>query len=83
MEFVDKRAGTVANFLTLWIEKTLNSLPDQGECPSSQWTNGALGRIRPAGSGKDHPAMRVMFFTWLLLIATGLVFYTVIGLAHN
>ena len=27
--------------------------------------------------------MRVMFFTWLVLIATGLVFYTVIGLAHN
>jgi hypothetical protein len=27
--------------------------------------------------------MRVMFLTWLLLIATGLVFYTVIGLAHN
>jgi len=24
-----------------------------------------------------------MFFTWLALIATGLVFYTVIGLAHN
>jgi hypothetical protein len=27
--------------------------------------------------------MRVMFFTWLLLITTGLVFYSVIGLAHN
>jgi hypothetical protein len=27
--------------------------------------------------------MRVMFFTWMLLIATGLAFYTVIGLAHN
>jgi len=24
-----------------------------------------------------------MFVTWLLLIATGLVFYSVIGLAHN
>jgi hypothetical protein len=29
------------------------------------------------------PRMKVMFFTWLLLIATGLAFYTVIGLAHN
>jgi hypothetical protein len=29
------------------------------------------------------PRMRVMFFTWLTLIATGIVFYTVIGLAHN
>ena len=29
------------------------------------------------------PRMRVMFFTWLPLIATGLVFYTVIGLTHH
>ena len=34
-------------------------------------------------SGKDSLRMRVMFFTWLTLIATGLVFYSVIGLAHN
>ena len=27
--------------------------------------------------------MRVMFLTWLILIATGLVFYTVIGLTHH
>jgi len=27
--------------------------------------------------------MRVLFFGWLLLIATGLVFYSVIGLSHN
>jgi len=27
--------------------------------------------------------MRLVFFTWLVLIATGLVFYSVIGLAHN
>jgi hypothetical protein len=27
--------------------------------------------------------MRAMFAIWLILIATGLVFYTVIGLAHN
>jgi hypothetical protein len=27
--------------------------------------------------------MRAMFFIWLTLIATGLVFYSVIGLAHN
>jgi len=27
--------------------------------------------------------MRAMFVTWLILIATGLVFYSVIGLAHN
>jgi hypothetical protein len=27
--------------------------------------------------------MRVMFFTWVALIAAGLAFYTVIGLTHN
>jgi len=27
--------------------------------------------------------MRAMYVIWLTLIATGLVFYTVIGLAHN
>jgi hypothetical protein len=27
--------------------------------------------------------MRAMFVIWLVLIATGLAFYTVIGLAHN
>jgi hypothetical protein len=27
--------------------------------------------------------MRVMFAIWLVLITTGLVFYSVIGLAHN
>jgi hypothetical protein len=39
--------------------------------------------VRQAASGKDSPAMRVMFFTWLTLIAAGLVFYTVIGLSHH
>ena len=39
--------------------------------------------VRDATSGKDSPAMRVMFFTWLTLIAAGLVFYTVIGLSHH
>jgi hypothetical protein len=27
--------------------------------------------------------MRVMFVTWLTLIAAGLVFYSVIGLSHH
>jgi hypothetical protein len=27
--------------------------------------------------------MRVMFVTWLTLIATGIVFYAVIGLSHH
>jgi hypothetical protein len=27
--------------------------------------------------------MRVMFATWLTLIAAGLIFYTVIGLSHH
>jgi hypothetical protein len=29
------------------------------------------------------PRVRVMFATWLALIAAGLVFYAVIGLTHN
>jgi hypothetical protein len=32
---------------------------------------------------EEPPRMRVMFITWLTLIATGLVLYSVIGLAHN
>jgi hypothetical protein len=27
--------------------------------------------------------MRVMFVTWLTLIAAGLIFYSVIGLSHH
>jgi hypothetical protein len=27
--------------------------------------------------------MRAMFVIWIVLIATGLAFYSVIGLAHN
>ena len=34
-------------------------------------------------SEEGLPGMRVMFWTWIGLIATGLVFYTVIGLTHN
>ena len=40
-------------------------------------------RIRDRGQREGLPRMRVMFWTWLTLIATGLVFYSVIGLAHN
>jgi hypothetical protein len=38
-----------------------------------------LGR---RAAGKDG-SMRAMFVIWLTLIAAGLVFYSVIGLAHN
>jgi hypothetical protein len=34
-------------------------------------------------SGKEWCALRVMFFTWLTLIAAGLVVYSVIGLTHH
>jgi len=27
--------------------------------------------------------MRTMFWTWIVLITAGIVFYSVIGLAHN
>jgi hypothetical protein len=43
---------------------------------------------RRAGRTQPHdedgaPGMRVMFWTWITLIAAGLVFYTVIGLGHH
>ena len=36
-----------------------------------------------APSGKDPCAMRVMFVTWLTLIAAGLVYYSIVGLSHH
>ena len=42
----------------------------------------SAARLGGAHPGRDI-AMRVLFFGWLLLIATGLVFYSVIGLSHN
>ena len=50
--------------------------------PESRWKSGTYGDSALPLTGMTSP-MRVMFFTWLVLIATGLVFYTVIGLAHN
>ncbi|HEU4981005.1 MAG TPA: hypothetical protein VFT14_07290 [Solirubrobacterales bacterium] len=38
-----------------------------------------LGRVQ-AGS---TPRMRVMFITWVTLIAAGLVLYSVVGFSHN
>jgi hypothetical protein len=32
---------------------------------------------------KGFAGMRVIFWTWITLIAAGLVFYTVIGLTHH
>jgi hypothetical protein len=33
--------------------------------------------------GYQPPEMRAMFVGWLLLIGTGLVYFTVIGLTHH
>jgi hypothetical protein len=35
------------------------------------------------GEREGLPGMRVMFWTWITLIASGLVFYSVIGLGHH
>jgi hypothetical protein len=48
---------------------------------------GRLGTER-AGRTPRHEregllGMRVMFWTWITLIAAGLVFYSVIGLTHH
>jgi hypothetical protein len=43
---------------------------------------------KPASAGlprlkrKDFP-MRLLFWTWISLIAAGIVFYSVIGLTHH
>jgi len=74
--------GHGSRFPTFWIKKGLYSLPDWGKCQKADGKAG-LQAVRDATSGKDSPAMRVMFFTWLTLIAAGLVFYTVIGLSHH
>jgi len=74
--------GHGSRFPTFWIKKGLYSLPDWGKCQKADW-KGGVEAVREAGRGKDSPAMRIMFFTWLTLIAAGLVFYTVIGLSHH
>lgn len=38
---------------------------------------------RENAGGKEQLRMRTMLVIWLTLIATGLIFYSVIGLAHN
>jgi hypothetical protein len=78
---LDKRARTVAEFLTLWIKNNLIPYPIGGMPRKPVEKRGFL-RLATPHAGMPL-RMRVMFFTWLLLIATGLVFYTVIGLAHN
>jgi hypothetical protein len=70
------------SFSTFWIKNLLISYLIGGNAQKADGKEGLVS-IRDAASGKDSPAMRVMFLTWLLLIATGLVFYSVIGLAHN
>jgi hypothetical protein len=39
-----------------------------------------LGKAQP---GRTHAAMRVLFWTWIVLITAGLVFYSVVGLSHH
>ena len=80
--FLDKRRGTVAEFLTLWIEKGLIPYLIGGNARNPVEKRD-FGWFRALPCGHDLQRMRVMFFTWLVLIATGLAFYTVIGLAHN
>jgi hypothetical protein len=51
--------------------------------PSDSLGKAAGAGITEAAAGKDSSAMRVLFFTWLTLIAAGLIFYSVIGLTHH
>jgi hypothetical protein len=90
------RGGTVAEFSTFWIKIGLNSLPERGKYQRSggkYWppAGGAAPSANPRSETADYAArlregegrMRVMFLTWLTLIAAGLVFYAVIGLTHH
>jgi hypothetical protein len=67
--------------LIFWIENLLIPYLIGGNAGKPTGSR-AQRPIRAAGGG-NLSAMKVMFVTWLVLIATGLVFYTVIGLAHN
>jgi hypothetical protein len=61
--------------------------------PENRWKRRGFGDLgglgtrqagrTPRNERKGLPGMRVVFWTWMTLIATGLVFYSVIGLAHN
>jgi hypothetical protein len=63
-------------------QKPLNSLPDWGKCKKARG-KASHGVVTDGVSGKDLSAMRVMFWTWAVVIASGLVYYTVIGLSHR
>jgi hypothetical protein len=89
-------AGTVAEFPTFWIKIGLNALPERGDASDPVGLRPASGRRRrPSRERQAEKAdyaprlregegrMRVMFVTWLTLIAAGLVFYAVIGLTHH
>jgi hypothetical protein len=82
------RQGKVPEFLIFWIENLLISYPvggkqgDGGRRGRAGLEKGRAGRS-PCGDQEGVPGMRVMFWTWIVLITTGLVFYSIIGLAHN
>jgi hypothetical protein len=63
-------------------QKHPNSLPERGKWPDTgaQFDDRRLGKAQP---GSTHAAMRVLFWTWIVLITAGLVFYSVVGLSHH
>jgi hypothetical protein len=42
-----------------------------------------IGKDSRATDERSSPGMRVLFFTWIVLIASGLVFYSIVGLSHH
>jgi hypothetical protein len=68
---------TLCPFFIGFLEKRHGTVADSRL--SGSRTAGLAGFSR----GKYLPAMRVMFWTWITLIAAGLVFYSVIGLGHH
>ena len=55
------------------------SLPLADAYPSGRSENGVLRRRARLTAG----LMRAMFVLWIALIASGIVFYTVVGLSHG
>ena len=84
--------GHGSRFSTFWIKNILILYLIGGNAKKPVEKGGfgdpdGLGKRQagrtPGDEGKGFPSMRVVFWTWMTLIATGLVFYTVIGLTHN
>jgi hypothetical protein len=68
-----------SSFSTFWIKNLLIPYLIGGNTSKPM---GKREKDSPIPRGRT-PCMRVVFFTWLTLIAAGIVFFTIIGLGHH